>query len=73
MKVVLIKFESKYEHLTEIIGIADNTNAANNFITKLKHEFPYAYGENCGEFFLEEQDLITENTKDVRDIVRTSH
>ena len=60
MKVVLIRYESRYDDCEEIVGVAVNMNVAEKYVEELKTKYPYAYGENYGTYFFDTQRVIEE-------------
>ena len=60
MKVVLIKYKSRYDDCEEIVGVAINMDVANKYVEDLKTKYPYAYGEDCGIYFFDTQRVIEE-------------
>ena len=62
MKMVLIKYDCRYEDVQEIIGIAINMDAANKYVEWLGTKWPDAYGKNHGTYLFEEYEAIDEST-----------
>ena len=58
MKVVLIKYKSRYDDCEEIVGVATNMDVANKYVEDLKTKYPYAYGENYGTYFFDTRTVI---------------
>ena len=60
MKVILIKHMSIYDDSEEIVDIALNMDIAKTHIEDLKTAYPCVYGDDYGEFVLEEYKVIDE-------------
>ena len=60
MEVVLIKHISRYDDLEDVVDIALSMDIAKAYVEDLKEKYPYAYGDDYGEFVFEEYKVIDE-------------
>ena len=58
MKVVLIKYRTKYDDCEEIVGVASNMEIANRHIEDLEKKYPYAFGREYGTYYFETYQVI---------------
>ena len=61
MKVVLIKWKSRWEDFEEMVGIAVNMKAAEQHAAELAEKYRDCYGKQHGTWGFEEFTLIGDN------------
>ena len=60
MEVTLIKWRYKWENYKKLVGIAVSESVAHKYAKELAAKYPHCYGDQYGNWYFEDFDLIEE-------------